>query len=132
MSSHDPLGDFLTTLRNALHAQNGTCASQWSRLRAEVARILKEEGYIANFEEKKTEAGLREIVVTLKYVDGAPAITGLQRHSRPGRRLYYGYQEIPRVLGGLGVAILTTSKGLLKDAEARKQKVGGELLCKVW
>lgn len=132
MSSHDPLGDYLTTLRNAMHAQKATCASQWSRLRAEVARILKEEGYIANFEEKKSDAGLRELVVTLKYVDGAPAITGIQRHSRPGRRLYYGHQEIPRVLGGLGVAILTTSKGLLKDAEARKQKVGGELLCKVW
>lgn len=132
MSSHDPLGDYLTTLRNAMQAQKQTCVSQWSRLRAEVARILKEEGYIAHFEEKKTDAGLRELVVTLKYVDGAPAITGLQRHSRPGRRLYYGHQEIPRVLGGLGVAILTTSKGLLKDAEARKQKVGGELLCKVW
>jgi small subunit ribosomal protein S8 len=132
MSSHDPLGDFLTTLRNALHAQKDSCASQWSRLRAEVARILKEEGYIANFEEKTTDAGHREIVVTLKYVDGAPAITGLQRHSRPGRRVYYGHREIPRVLGGLGVAILTTSKGLLKDTEARKQKVGGELLCKVW
>jgi len=132
MSSHDPLGDFLTTLRNALHAQKDSCASQWSRLRAEVARILKDEGYIANFEEKTTGDGLRQLVVTLKYVDGAPAITGIQRHSRPGRRLYYGHTEIPRVLGGLGVAILTTSKGLMKDNEARKQKVGGELLCKVW
>ncbi len=132
MSSHDPLGDFLTTLRNAMHAQKETSTSQWSRLRAEVARILKDEGYIANVEEKSDKDGHPQIVVTLKYVDGAPAITGIQRHSKPGRRLYYGYQEIPRVLGGLGVAILTTSKGLLKDAEARKQKVGGELLCKVW
>ncbi len=132
MSSHDPLGDFLTTLRNAQQAQKDACATQWSRLRSEVARILKEEGYIVNFEEKSSDEGHRQLVVKLKYVDGAPAITGLQRHSRPGRRLYYGHQEIPRVLGGLGVAILTTSKGLLKDTEARKQKVGGELLCKVW
>ncbi len=132
MSSHDPLGDFLTILRNAQQAQKETCITQWSRLRAEVSRILKEEGYIANFAEQAGEAGHRQLVVTLKYVAGTPAITGLQRHSRPGRRLYYGHQEIPRVLGGLGVAILTTSKGLLKDTEARKQKVGGELLCKVW
>ena len=88
MSSHDPLGDFLTTLRNAMHAQKDSCASQSSRLRAEVARILKEEGYISNFEEKSTDEGHRQLVVTLKYVDGAPAITGIQRHSRPGRRLY--------------------------------------------
>jgi small subunit ribosomal protein S8 len=132
MSSHDPLGDFLTSLRNALHAQKDTHTAQWSRLRAGVARILKDEGYIANFAEETDPAGHRQLVVTLKYVDGAPAITGIQRHSKPGRRLYYGYQEIPRVLGGLGVAILTTSKGLLKDAEARRQKIGGELLCKIW
>jgi small subunit ribosomal protein S8 len=132
MSAHDPLGDFLTILRNALHAQKDTCAAQWSRIRAEVARILKDEGYIASFQETKDADGHRRLVVVLKYVDGTPAITGLQRHSTPGRRLYYGHQEIPRVLGGLGVAILTTSKGLLKDAEARRQKVGGELLCKVW
>jgi small subunit ribosomal protein S8 len=132
MSAHDPIGDFLTILRNASHAQKDTCTAQWSRLRAEIARILKEEGYILNFEEKSADEGHRELVVTLKYVDGASAITGLQRLSSPGRRLYYGYQKIPRVLGGLGVAILTTSKGLMKDTEARKQKIGGELLCKVW
>jgi small subunit ribosomal protein S8 len=132
MSAHDPLGDFLTILRNGLHAQKSSCAMQWSRVRSEIARILKEEGYIADFTETKSSAGHRQLLVTLKYVDGAPAITGLQRHSSPGRRLYYGHQEIPRVLGGLGVAILTTSKGLLKDTEARRQKVGGELVCKVW
>jgi small subunit ribosomal protein S8 len=132
MSVHDPIGDFLTILRNAQHAQKESCAAQWSRLRAEIARILKDEGYIANFEEKTNPAGHRQLHVTLKYVDGAPAITGIQRHSRPGRRLYYGYDDVPRVLGGLGVAILTTSKGLLKDAEARRQKIGGELLCKIW
>ncbi len=103
MSSHDPLGDFLTSLRNALQAQKETCPAQWSRLRAEVARILKDEGYIANFEEKSDTDGHRQLLVTLKYVDGAPAITGIQRHSRPGRRLYYGHSEIPRVLGGLSV-----------------------------
>jgi small subunit ribosomal protein S8 len=132
MSAHDSLGDFLTILRNAMTAQKDSCATQWSRVRSEIARILKEEGYIANFQEATNDAGHRQLLVKLKYVDGAPAITGIQRHSRPGRRLYYGHQEIPRVLGGLGVAILTTSKGLLKDAEARRQKVGGELVCKVW
>jgi small subunit ribosomal protein S8 len=132
MSVHDTIGDFLTILRNAMRAEKDTCTAQWSRQRAEIARILKDEGYVADVKETSNEAGLRELTVKLKYIEGAPAITGIQRHSSPGRRLYYGHQEIPRVLGGLGVAILTTSKGLLKDAEARRQKVGGELLCKVW
>jgi small subunit ribosomal protein S8 len=131
-ASHDAIGDFLTILRNALRAQKESCATSWSRQRAEIARILKDEGYVSNTQEAKSPEGHRQLVVTLKYVDGAPAITGLQRLSSPGRRLYYGYQEIPRVLGGLGVAILTTSRGLMKDAEARRQKIGGELLCKVW
>jgi len=132
MSAHDTIGDFLTIIRNAMRAEKETCKAQWSRQRAEIARILKDEGYVADVKETANEAGLRELTVKLKYVEGAPAITGLQRHSSPGRRLYYGHQEIPRVLGGLGLAILTTSKGLLKDAEARRQKVGGELLCKDW
>jgi small subunit ribosomal protein S8 len=132
MSVHDTIGDFLTILRNAQRAEKDICTSQWSRQRAEIARILKDEGYIADYQENTNEAGLRQLAVKLKYIEGTGAITGIQRHSSPGRRLYYGYQEIPRVLGGLGVAILTTSKGLLKDAEARRQKVGGELLCKVW
>jgi small subunit ribosomal protein S8 len=132
MSAHDTIGDFLTILRNAMSAEKDACAAQWSRQRAEIARILRDEGYIAAFEEKPDDAGHRQLVVILKYVDGTPAIAGIERHSRPGRRLYYGHKDIPRVLGGLGVAILTTSKGLLKDTEARRQKVGGELLCKVW
>jgi small subunit ribosomal protein S8 len=132
MSAHDTIGDFLTIIRNAMRAEKDTCSAQWSRQRAEIARILKDEGYIADVQEVRNDASLRVLKVTLKYIQGTPAITGLQRHSSPGRRLYYGHQEIPRVLGGLGLAILTTSKGLLKDAEARRQKVGGELLCKVW
>ncbi len=131
MSAHDTLGDFLTILRNASAAGKESCTMQHSKMRSGVARILKEEGYIRDFSESEQE-GKKTLTVTLKYVNNAPALTGIERHSRPGRRLYYSYLEIPRVLGGLGTAILTTSKGILKDREARRQKVGGELICKVW
>ena len=132
MAVNDPIGDMIARIRNAAMRKRGKVLTPASKLRQRVLDVLKDEGYIANFAEETDKEGHRQLVVTLKYVDGAPAITGIQRHSKPGRRLYYGYTEIPRVLGGLGVAILTTSKGLLKDAEARRQKIGGELLCKIW
>ena len=122
----------MTILRNASTASKGTCVAQWSRMRSEIARILKEEGYISAFKEIDVAPAKKQIEVTLKYVDGVPAITGIERHSRPGCRLYYGTQDIPRVLGGLGISILTTSKGLMKDSEARRQQVGGELIARVW
>ncbi len=129
MAIHDTIGDFLTVLRNASRANKETCAVQYSKIREGIARILKEEGYIEDF--ARVDEG-KQLEVRLKYVNNSAAITGIQRHSKPGRRLYYGYREIPRVLGGLGTSILTTSRGVLNDRDARRQKVGGEILCNVW
>jgi small subunit ribosomal protein S8 len=128
----DPISDFLTRLRNASKAGLAETASPHSKLRAAIAAILKAEGYISDFRDGTDAQGHKTLVVVLKYVDGAPAITGLTRVSTPGRRLYYRYTEIPRVLNGLGIGIVSTSKGLLKDADCRRQKAGGELICNVW
>lgn len=128
----DPISDFLTRLRNASKAGLAECVSPHSTLRAAIAAILKAEGYVADFRDGTDAQGHKTLIVVLKYVDGAPAITGITRVSTPGRRLYYRYTEIPRVLNGLGIGIVSTSKGLLKDADCRRQKAGGELICNVW
>ncbi|HEY0944135.1 MAG TPA: 30S ribosomal protein S8 [Opitutaceae bacterium] len=128
----DPISDFLTRVRNASKARQAQTTSPHSKLREAIAAILKAEGYIADYANGTDAAGHKTLVVTLKYVDNAPAITGLSRVSTPGRRLYYGYQEIPRVLNGLGISIVSTSKGLMKDADCRRNKAGGELICNVW
>ena len=128
----DPISDFLTRVRNASKARLDECIIPHSNLKAAIAAILKSEGYIADFSESKDEQGHRTLVIKMKYVDGAPAITGLTRVSTPGRRLYFRYTEIPRVLNGLGIGILSTSKGLMKDADCRRNKSGGELICNVW
>ena len=132
MAVHDTIGDFLTIIRNSSSAHKDVCIAQHTKMRAAIATILKQEGYIKDFAEGKDSRGFKTLEVSLKYVDGTPSITGLERHSKPGRRLYYGVNEIPRVLGGLGVAILTTSKGVVRANDARKLGVGGELICKVW
>lgn len=132
MAVHDTIGDFLTIIRNASSARKDVCITQHSKMRAAISAILKQEGYIRDFAEGTDSRGFKTLEVTLKYVGDTPSITGLERHSKPGRRLYYGANEIPRVLGGLGVAILTTSKGVVRAREARKLGVGGELICKVW
>ncbi len=132
MAVHDTIGDFLTHIRNSSAAQKATCQASYSKLRYDLAVILKEEGYLADVKEAQDERGFKSLQMKLKYVGNTPAITGIERHSTPGRRLYYGYRDIPRVLGGLGVAILTTSKGLMRARDARAQGVGGELICKVW
>jgi small subunit ribosomal protein S8 len=132
MASHDTLGDFLTILRNGYSAQLATVTAQWSNLRESVTRILKDNGYITDFSKGATENGLPVITVTLKYNNRVPAITGIKRVSTPGCRVYTGYSEIPKVIGGMGISILTTSRGLLADREARQQKTGGELLAQVW
>lgn len=130
-ASNDTIGDFLTSIRNASKAQRPTIVIQWSRLREGVARILTESGYIAQF--RKVEHDEKPALeLTLKYVSGVPAITSIERVSTPGRRVYAGYSSVPKVIGGMGVSILTTSRGVMTDAEARRQKVGGELLAKVW
>jgi small subunit ribosomal protein S8 len=128
----DPISDFLTRLRNASKARLDDCVMPHSRLKEGMLAILKIEGYILDFSTGIDGDGHKTLVVKMKYVDGAPAITGLTRVSSPGRRLYFGYSEIPRVLNGLGIAIVSTSRGLMKDADCRRNKAGGELLCNVW
>jgi|SRR5215204_4756759 small subunit ribosomal protein S8 len=132
MSVNDPIADFLTRIRNAHMAKHETVEIPHSKLKRELARILKEEGYINDFSERGSGAEAR-IVIELKYgPDGQRAITGLRRMSRPGRRVYRKQSNIPRVLDGLGVAILSTSRGILTDHAARRMGVGGEVLCFVY
>jgi small subunit ribosomal protein S8 len=128
----DPIADFLTRLRNASKARLDECVIPHSKLKEGLAAILKSEGYVIDHANGTDEQGHKTLIVKLKYVDSAPAITGLTRVSTPGRRLYYSYTEIPRVLNGLGIAIISTSKGLMKDQDCRRNKAGGELLCNVW
>jgi len=128
----DPISDFLTRLRNASRARLDECSAPHSKLKESIADILKGDGYIVDYTVAADDRRHKVIVVKLKYVDGAPVITDLQRVSKPGRRLYYSYTEIPRVLNGLGISILSTSKGLMKDRDCRRNKAGGELICKIW
>ena len=128
----DPISDFLTRLRNASKARKDECVSPHSNLKEAIAAILKAEGYVTDFRSDADALGHKTLVVKLKYVGDAPALTGLERVSTPGRRLYFRYTEIPRVLNGLGISIVSTSRGLMKDADCRRQKAGGELLCNVW
>ena len=127
----DPIADFLARVRNGARAQQPEMLVPYSKIKAEVARIFKEEGYISDYSVDTSGAHPR-IKVVNKLVDRSSAIAGLRRVSRPGLRRYVGADEIPRVLGGMGVAILSTSRGILSGREARKQKVGGELLAYVW
>lgn len=129
---NDPVSDFLTRLRNASQARLAECVVPHSRLKVGLAKILVDEGYVSGTSEGTDEAGHKTLIVQMKYVDGVPAITGLKRVSTPGRRLYTRYSEIPRVLNGLGISILSTSQGLMKDRDARRNKLGGELVCNVW
>jgi small subunit ribosomal protein S8 len=128
----DPISDFLTRLRNASKAGLAQCASPHSKLKESLAQILKSEGFVRDVATGTDDRGHKTLVVTLKYVDQAPVITGLKRESTPGRRVYHSYSDLPRVLNGLGIAIVSTSKGLMKDQDARRAKLGGELVCTVW
>jgi len=127
----DPIADMLTRIRNGIQARHPRVDMPSSKLKVEVARILKEEGYISNF--KVGDEGKKKVLkVFLKYgTDGVNAISSLDRVSKPGRRVYVGAQEVPRILGGLGVSILTTPRGVLTGKAARKAGVGGEVLCSV-
>jgi len=127
----DPIADLLARVRNAGRAQKIDIFVPYSKMKAEIARILKEEGYIADYS-VDTSAAHPRIKITNKLIDHTCAITGLRRVSRPGLRRYVAAKEIPRVLGGMGTAILSTSRGVLSGRDARKQKVGGELLAYVW
>ena len=127
----DPISDFLIRLKNASRAENETFTAPSSKMKVELARILKEEGYIWNYE-VDTTTKFPEIKVTAKYVDGTPALTDLKRISRPGRRHYVGAGDMPRVLNGLGITILSTSRGVMTGTQAKRENVGGELLAMVW
>ena len=128
----DPIADMLTRIRNGLKAKFPKVDVPSSRLKLEIARILKDEGYILNYK-IVDEDGHKAIRVYLKYQEtGSPTISSLERVSRPGCRVYVGSREIPKVLGGLGISILTTPKGVMTGKEANRQNVGGELLCRVY
>jgi small subunit ribosomal protein S8 len=130
----DPIADMLTRIRNASLARHEKTTMPYNGLKKHIAEILKLEGFIADVREGQSEgAGGNELTIVLKYGrDRQSAIDGIRRVSRPGRRVYVRHDRIPRVLSGLGVSILSTSRGVMSDKEARRQKVGGELLCEVW
>jgi len=128
----DPIADMLTRIRNATLALHPETRMPSSKLKEEIARILSEEGYIDGYKVDDARVG-KELTVTLRYgSDRQPILEGLQRISKPGRRVYTGAADVPRVLGGIGVAIVSTSDGVMTDREARRRKVGGEVLCEVW
>jgi small subunit ribosomal protein S8 len=132
MTTSDPIADMLTRIRNGLSAKHAKVDVPASRLKTDIAKILKDEGYIANY--KLTEDGTRKSIrIYLKYTLGnEPAISRIERVSRPGCRVFVGSKGVPRVLGGLGINILTTPRGVMTGSAARKENVGGEILCHVW
>ena len=132
MSLSDPIGDLLTRIRNGQAAAKQSVKSPASKLRANVLEVLKREGYIRGYSAAEVRPGIAELTVELKYFEGRPVISEIQRVSRPGRRVYSGITELPRVANGLGISILSTPRGVMSDAEARAQHVGGEVLCKVY
>jgi small subunit ribosomal protein S8 len=126
----DPIADLLTRIRNAHHAEKVSLTMPGSKIKAAIAKVLKEEGYIESFEASVVE-GKPSLTIALKYFEGAPVIELIQRISKPGLRVYKNAEELPKVNGGLGVAIISTSKGIMTDRAARAARVGGEILCHV-
>ena len=133
MSMSDPIADMLTVIRNGLQVQREFVDVDASRVKRSIADVLQREGYIGDVREIMGSRGHPGLRIFLKYDrDGMPVIQKIGRVSRPGRRVYRGVRDIPRVLGGLGISVLTTSRGILSDREARKEGVGGEVLCEIW
>ena len=132
MYVNDPIGDMLTRIRNAQLRGKSTVATPASKLRAWVLDVLSDEGYIRGYEKKDSENGQGELVISLKYYEGAPVIRELKRVSKPGRRVYMSVKDIPSVRNGLGVSIVSTPTGVMSDAAARSANVGGEVLCTVF
>lgn len=132
MNMTDPIADLLTRIRNANRALNPELEVPYSRLKAEVTKVLKREGYIADFYAQKLETGRQVLKIQLKIVGTERAIVGIKRISRPGLRRYAAAEDMPRVLGGMGISIVTTSRGVMTGHEAKKAKVGGEILAYVW
>lgn len=131
MNLTDPIADMLTRIRNANMAKHSTVAIPYSKIKENIANILKNEGYIVNYELVE-DGAKKDILVSIKYMDGEAVIKGLKRISKPGRRVYSSLENLPKVLGGLGIAVVSTPKGVLTDKECRKHSVGGEVLCYVW
>lgn len=132
MTMTDPISDYLTRLRNALKAEKRTVDIPASNFKKELSEILKQNGYITDYKVSETDNHQGLINVRLKYSDGKPVISGLRRISKPGIRRYVNKDEIPRVLNGLGIAVISTSKGLMTDKQARNENVGGEVVCAIW
>lgn len=132
MSMSDPLGDMLTRIRNGQRARQAVVAAPASKFRANVLEVLKREGYIRGYTREDMRPGVAELKIELKYVDGEPVIREISRVSKPGRRIYSRIGDLPRTYNGLGIAILSTPRGVLSDGEARVAKVGGEVLCRVF
>lgn len=132
MSLSDPLGDLLTRIRNAQRARQSRCVAPASKLRENVLDVLKREGYIRAFSTEELRPGIKLINIELKYSEGEPAIKEIHRVSKPGRRVYSKIKDLPRVYNGLGIAILSTPKGVMSDNEARAANLGGEVLCRVF
>jgi small subunit ribosomal protein S8 len=137
MSVNDPISDMLTRIRNAIMSGQAMTAMPFSRVKEEIAKILKEEGYLEGFESAEGDRPNQKVLrLKIKYIgdrrERHPVIAGLERISRPGRRVYTKKQEIPWVLSGIGIAILSTPKGIMTGQRARQLNVGGEILCKVW
>jgi small subunit ribosomal protein S8 len=137
MSVSDPIADMLTRIRNAVMAGHTVTAMPSSKMKADIAKILQDEGFIKSYQVVDgDQSGFKILRVRLKYIgerrSRRPVLTGLERISRPGRRVYTGKRDIPWVLSGMGIAILSTPKGIMTGREARKQGVGGEIVCKVW
>ncbi|MDK2126367.1 30S ribosomal protein S8 [Parachitinimonas caeni] len=130
MSMHDPIADMLTRIRNAQRAEKPNVQMPSSKLKVAIAQVLKDEGYIDSFSVASSE-GKANLTVVLKYYAGRPVIEKIERVSRPGLRVYKGSENLPKVMNGLGVAIVSTSKGVMTDRKARAEGVGGELLCLV-
>jgi small subunit ribosomal protein S8 len=128
----DPISDMLIRIKNALMARHKTVVVPGSKLKLEIARILKDEGYIEDYRVVEEKPQIK-IEIVLKYDEKKrPVIAGIKRVSKPGRRIYRGYKELPRVLDGMGMAIISTSQGIMTDHEARKRRLGGEVICEIW
>jgi small subunit ribosomal protein S8 len=131
MSMNDPISDMLTRIRNAQMAEKASVSMPSSKLKVAIAEVLKEEGYVDGFKVEQGEPGKATLQIGLKYYSGRPVIEKIQRISRPGLRIYKGNEDIPKVMNGLGIAIVSTSKGLMTDRKARANGIGGEVLCVV-
>jgi small subunit ribosomal protein S8 len=130
MALSDPLGDMLTRIRNGQRAHKTEVTSPASKFRVNVLEVLRREGYIRGY--RREEHGHQELAIELKYHNGEPVIRELRRVSKPGRRVYSGVEDLPQIYNGLGIAILSTPRGVMSDAEAREARVGGEILCMVF